>query len=46
MYYYWLNDAGVYFLDIYAKNEKENLSGADKKLMKDMLNELTGGRHA
>ncbi|MSP43970.1 MAG: hypothetical protein EXR08_11525 [Alphaproteobacteria bacterium] len=46
MYYFWLNDEGIYLLDIYAKNEKENLSGADKKLMKDMLNELTGGRHA
>lgn len=46
MYYFWLNEEAVYLLDIYAKNEKENLSEAEKKLLKGIIKELKGGDHA
>ena len=45
MYYYWLNEEAVYLLDIYAKNEKENLSAAEKKLLKEVIKGLTGGNN-
>ncbi|MDX2094850.1 MAG: type II toxin-antitoxin system RelE/ParE family toxin [Alphaproteobacteria bacterium] len=46
MYYFWLNEEAVYLLDIYAKNEKENLSDAEKKVLKGIIKELKGGDHA
>ena len=46
MYYFWNNEGIIYLLDIYAKNEKENLSAADKKLIKDVINGLKGGGYA
>ncbi len=30
-------------MDIYAKNEKENLSGAEKNLLKALIKEFIGG---
>ena len=46
MYYFWLNEEAVYLLDIYAKNQKENLSDAEKKVLKGIIKELKGGDHA
>lgn len=46
IYYFWLSEETVYFLDIYAKNEKENLSSAEKKFLKEFLEELKGGGDA
>lgn len=46
MYYFWLDEGSVYMLDIYAKNEKENLSDSDKKILKKIIKELQGGDHA
>ncbi len=45
IYYFWQDDETVYFLDIYAKNEKENISGADKKLMKQLVKRHKGDGH-
>lgn len=46
MYYFWLNEEVIYLLDIYAKNEKENLSDAEKKLLRGIIKELKEGDHA
>jgi hypothetical protein len=32
----------VYFLDVYAKNEKEDLTAADKRQLKELVNRLKG----
>ena len=45
IYYYWLNEETVYLLDIYAKNEKENLSASEKKVLRELFIGLTGGKH-
>jgi hypothetical protein len=45
MYYWWTDNEMLYFLDVYAKNEKENISAADKKLMKQMIASLKGDKH-
>jgi hypothetical protein len=37
IYYVWMGKDRIYFLDIYAKNEKENLSAADKILLKSIV---------
>lgn len=42
MYYFWLGEDAIHLLDIYAKNEKENLSAADKKLLKEIVKGLKG----
>ncbi|MBL0320074.1 MAG: type II toxin-antitoxin system RelE/ParE family toxin [Alphaproteobacteria bacterium] len=46
LYYFWLSDKAVYLLDIYAKNQKENISDADKKLLKEMIKAMKGEEHA
>lgn len=40
IYYFWSNEEIVYMLDIYAKNEKENLTNADKKILKEIIKGL------
>lgn len=40
MYYLWLAEGEIYLLDIYPKNEKENLSANDKKLLRSIIKEL------
>ena len=45
MYYFWLNEEAVYLLDVYAKNEKENLSDAEKKVLKTIIKGLKGAEH-
>ena len=40
--YYWLSEEAVYLLDIYAKNEKENLSATEKKVLKEIIKGLIG----
>lgn len=36
IYYYWIAPDIVYLADIYAKNQKENLTDADKKALKQL----------
>ena len=42
IYFYRLIADVVYFLDIYAKNEKEDLTLADKQQLKELVNRLRG----
>jgi hypothetical protein len=42
IYFYRSAAAVVYFLDIYAKSEKEDLTQADKKQLKELVNRLRG----
>jgi len=37
MYYFWSNKGRIYLLDIYAKNEKEDITAADKKKLRDAV---------
>jgi hypothetical protein len=45
MYYFWLSEETIYFLDIYAKNEQENLTHADKKMLKSLITSLLGEKN-
>lgn len=45
MYYFWLSEEVIYFLDIYAKNEQENISSADKKTLKNLIATLIGDKN-
>jgi hypothetical protein len=40
LYYFWVGAHAVYFLDVYAKNEKENITAADKKMLKQFIQTL------
>ena len=40
IYFYRLTADVVYFLDIYAKSEKEDLTPADKQELKELVNHL------
>lgn len=42
MYYFWATETVIYLLDVYAKNQKETLSAADKKLLRQIIAELKG----
>lgn len=42
IYFYRSAADVVYFLDIYAKNEKEDLTPADKQQLKGLVNRLRG----
>lgn len=42
IYFYRSTSDVVYFLDIYAKKEKENLTAADKQALKELVNRLRG----
>ena len=42
IYFYRSTSEVVYFLDIYAKNEKEDLTPADKQELKELVNRLRG----
>ncbi len=42
IYFYRSEPAVVYFLDIYAKNEKEDLTRAEKKQLKQIVDRLRG----
>ena len=42
IYFYRLTADVVYFLDIYAKSEKEDLTPADKQELKGLVNRLRG----
>ena len=43
IYYFWVSEAKIYFLDVYPKSEKENLSGAEKNSLKSLITEMTEG---
>lgn len=43
LYYYWVINEDLYLLDVYAKNEQENISAKDKKILRDTIKELIGG---
>lgn len=40
MYYFRTNKNSIYFIDVYSKNEKENLSGKDKKIIVQLIEEI------
>lgn len=40
IYYYWVSDDEVYLLYIYAKNEQADMSAADRKAVKALVEEL------
>lgn len=40
IYYYWAAKETVYLMDVYAKNEKENISAKDKKFLIYVVAEL------
>lgn len=40
MYYFWVAREIIYLLDIYAKNEKANISAKDKKFLLYVVDEL------
>ena len=42
IYFYRSTSDVVYFLDIYAKSEKEDLTPADKQQLKELVNRLRG----
>ena len=42
IYFYRSASDVVYFLDIYAKSEKEDLTQADKQYLKQLVNRLRG----
>ncbi len=42
IYFYRSTSDVVYFLDIYAKSEKEDLTPADKRELKELVNRLRG----
>ena len=42
IYFYRATSDVVYFLDLYAKNEKEDLTPADKQQLKKLVNRLKG----
>ncbi len=37
LYYVWLGEGEIYFLDVYAKNDKEDVSEAEKVQMKRFI---------
>ena len=43
-YFFWPSKETIFFLSAYAKNEKSDLSGRDKKDLKVIVKLLIGGR--
>ncbi|MCC7016005.1 MAG: type II toxin-antitoxin system RelE/ParE family toxin [Rhodospirillales bacterium] len=37
IYYFWLGEQLIYLIDVYAKSEKEDLTHAEKKEIRDFL---------
>ena len=42
IYYYMADDGLIYMLDVYAKNEQENIIEAEKKIFREIVRELKG----
>jgi len=40
MYYFWIREDTIYLLDVYAKNEQENITQAGKKLLRSIVEQL------
>lgn len=40
IYYFWAAKENIYLMDVYAKNEKENISANDKKILIYVVSEL------
>jgi hypothetical protein len=43
IYYYWVGPGAVFLIAIYAKNEKENLSDAEKTAVRRFVEDLKAG---
>jgi hypothetical protein len=43
LYYLLLEDEMIYLLDVYAKNEQDNLSNAQKKVLRSLIEILQQG---
>ena len=41
-YYYLVRNERIYLIDLYAKNKKENLTMAEKKMLKEYVHFLKG----
>ena len=41
IYYYWMDSNAVVLITVYAKNEKENLTDADKKEIRKIVENLS-----
>jgi hypothetical protein len=41
IYYYWMDPNAVVLITVYAKNEKENLTDADKKEIRKIVENLS-----
>lgn len=37
LYYVWLTNDRVFFMDIYAKNQKENITDSEKAVLKEIV---------
>lgn len=42
IFYYITNDDMIYMLDIYAKNEQDNITEAEKRIFREIVRELKG----
>jgi len=40
MYYFWQHKENIFFLDVFAKNEKENLDAQDKEQLRQITDIL------
>ena len=42
IFYYMADDGLIYMLDVYAKNEQDNITEAEKKILREIVRELKG----
>lgn len=40
LYYVWLSEYALFFMDIYAKNQQENISDAEKAVLKSVVQQF------
>lgn len=40
MYYFMVVKNSIYFVDIYAKNDKENITANDRKILHQLVEEI------
>jgi hypothetical protein len=44
IFFYWISDSEVYLLQIYAKNTQENLTEAEKKTARKIVEAIKHGK--
>jgi hypothetical protein len=40
IYFFWASEDSIYLLAVYAKNEQDNISAADKKALRNLVKSL------